>query len=317
MKNTYNKLVLIMHKKCNASCSICCFNCTPACKEKLDVDTMLSYIDQTENIEDITSISLTGGEPFLEYRTLRKLIQRATERGKSVSTITNGYWAVSYEEAFKRLSELKKLGLKHLNISHDRYHQEYINTDYVKNLLDAALQLGIATTLVMVTIKNDKIGDIIDKLDNSLYGTSLNRSPCLPAGAASELSQDCFDRIMDVNGLRCVYGRNMVVGYDGGIFPCCSQVIYETGLGIGHYNDITLSESLNKLENNALLYLIRNESMDFFIDIAKNKLNIEIPDKVVNVCELCAKLFTEENIPLFYPHIIKKIEKIRKERINA
>lgn len=311
MKGIYNKLVLIMHKKCNAECSICCFSCNPESHEKLKLQNMLSYIDQAKDIEDITSISITGGEPFLEYRTLKQLVKKSTDNGMSVSTITNGYWATSYEKAYDWLSELQSLGLKHLNISHDKYHKEYVPSEYVKNLLDAALQLGIATTLVMVVIKKDNVGNIVDDLGNGLYGTNFSISPCLPVGAATDYSNDNFDRLLDTKGLRCVYGKNMVVGYDGMIFPCCSQVIYHMGLSVGNYKNMKLKEALFKLKNNALLYLIRNEKMDFFIDIAKNNLHIELPEKVVNVCELCAKLFTKENIPLFYPYVSRRIAEIK------
>lgn len=316
MKGTYNKLVLIMHRKCNAECSICCFKCGPESHEKLSLEKMLSYIDQAKNIDDITSISLTGGEPFLEYRSLVQLIKRTTDNGMSASTITNGYWATSYKKAYDRLSELKHYGLKHLNISHDKYHQEYVHSECVKNLLDAALQLGIATTLVMVATKNDSVGSIVNQLGNGLYGTSLSVSPCLPAGAAADYSDDQFDRLLDVEGLRCVYGRNMVVGYEGTVFPCCSQVIYDTGLGVGNYEEMSLDEAVSKLENNALLYLLRNEKMDFFINIAKNDLHIELPEKVVNVCELCSKLFTKENTPLFYPYVMKRITDMKNEKVG-
>ncbi|MCL2894470.1 radical SAM/SPASM domain-containing protein [Brenneria tiliae] len=200
---------------------------------------------------------------------LVQLVQRATEKGKSVSTITNGYWVKSYEKAYSRLFKLKAPGLKHLNISHDKYRKEYVHTEYVKNLLDAAVQLGIATTLVMVTTKGDKIGSIVDDLGNGLYGTSLNVSPCLPVGAASDYQDESFDRIMDVKVLRCVYGGNMVVGYDGTVFPCCSQVIYDTGLGLGNYKNMDLKEVVHNIENNALLYLIRNEEMNFLSTLPK------------------------------------------------
>jgi YydG family peptide modification radical SAM enzyme len=317
MKDTYNKLVMIMHRKCNAKCSICCFSCTPESHEKLKLQEMLSYVDQAKDIDDITSVSLTGGEPFLEYRSLVQLIKRATENGLSVSTITNGNWATSYEKAYDRLLELKSYGLKYLNISHDKYHKEYVPTGCVKNVLDAALQLGIATTLVMVAKKEDSVGSIVNELGNGLYGTNLNVAPCLPVGAAADYSDEHFDRLLDVEGLRCVYGKNMVVGYEGTVFPCCSQVIYETGLGVGNYEEMTLQEAVSKLENNALLYLLRNEKMDFFIKIAREKLGIKVPDKVVNVCELCAKLFTKENIVLFYPYVMNRIKEVRKEHKNV
>lgn len=313
MQSIYNKLVFIVHKKCNASCSICCFSSSPDCREKLDIDKIKSYIDQSVKMKDITSISFTGGEPFLEYRSLLLLVKYATQKGKKVTTITNGYWASSYEKAHRILSELIEAGLQHLNISHDSYHKQYVATKHVKNLLDAAVQLGLATTLVMVTTKGETVGSIVDELGDGLYGTSLSISPCLPAGAASQYPDECFDRILSTTGLRCVYGGNLVVGYEGTIFPCCSQVIYDAGLGIGNYTDISLDKALSKTKNNALLYLIRNEKMDFFIDIAKNKLGLTLPEKVVNVCELCSILFKKENIALFYPYIQERIDQLKRE----
>lgn len=316
MKDIYNKLVFIIHKKCNAECSMCCFKSNPSCHEKLNIERVKEYLDQSENIKDITSVSFTGGEPFLEYRTLLDLIKYATIRGKKASTITNGYWATTYDKAYKRLLELKNSGLTHLNISHDNYHSQYVKTEYVKHVLDAAMQLNIPTTLVMVTTKGEHLGHIVDQLGNGLYGTSLSVSPCLPAGAAANYPDDKFDKLLKIEGLQCVYGRNIVVGYDGTIFPCCSQVIYDNfGLQLGNFENINLADVLKKTENNALLYLLRNEKIDFFADIAKNKLDITLPEKVVNVCELCSLLFKKENISLYKPYIIEKIKEIKKEPV--
>lgn len=315
--NTYNKLVFIMHKKCNASCSLCCFNSNPACHEKLEVGRVKEYINQSAYIPDIKSVSFTGGEPFLEYRTLLELVKYATERGKKVSTITNGFWATTYEKAYHRLKELKKNGLLSINISHDHSHQQYVNTSFVKNILLAALHLNLETTLVMVATKNEKMGDIVDELGCGLYGTNLAVSPCLPVGAAGNYADVKFDRMLETSNLHCIYGGNLAIGYDGTIFPCCSQFIYEFGLGLGNYQQVELADVLRRVQNNALLYLLRNEKLDFFVDIARNRLHQSLPERVVNACELCALLFKKELVPLYRPYVMEKIQSLKQEVTHA
>lgn len=305
----YNTLAFTIHRKCSAACSMCCFESTPACSETLDRNRILAYIQEASQIEEIKTISFTGGEPFLTFQDLAQLVKAAKTAGKRVTTITNGYWATTYEKAYDKLTILKKAGLDHLSLSHDSYHREYVKTEYVRNILKAAVQVGLHTTLAMVVVKGEKIGEIIDDLGDGLYGPEIEIVPCLPAGGACKtFHQNQFDRSLSVEGLRCIYDGNLVVTYAGEIYPCCSQMVMDTGLRIGNYTRISLKDALDNIKNNGLLYLLRNESLDYLVAIAKNELNIHVPDKVVNVCELCAILFKEENLSRFKPYIIERVK---------
>ena len=312
-KVPYTKLAFTLFRKCNASCSMCCFDSNPNCSEKLRIERIKQYIDEAKGIEYITTISFTGGEPFLEYYELLDLVKYASSSGKRVTTITNGFWATSYEFAYSRLKELQDAGLKHISVSHDSYHKEYIKSEYVANLLKAASQIGLPSTMACVKIKGEKIEDILDGLDNSLYATDLEIVPCLPAGGAKTTFNDCdYDRTLrtDTEGLRCIYGGNLVVAYDGNIYPCCSQMVFETGLSIGNFEELSLHEVLKKVKNNALLYLLRNKELKIFTDYAKIELNMEIPEKIVNPCELCALLFSKINTPRFKEFVNIEINKL-------
>lgn len=312
MENIYDTLGFTIHRVCNASCSICCFSSNPSCEEKLDVNRIKEYIDEAESIKEIKTIAFTGGEPFLAYEVLTELICYAKAVGKSVNTVTNGFWADSYEIAYEKLSYLKKCGLDYLSLSHDSYHKKFVKTENIRNILKATTKLGIPTSLAIVKIKDEDIGDIIDEIGNDIYTASIKIGPCLPVGRAQKVfSDDQFDRSIETSRAKCAYGANLVVCYDGTIYPCCSQVIVNTGLGIGNFKDISLHEALSKLKNNALLYYLRNTDMSFFSNYAKYKLGIEIPDYIVNPCELCEILFKKENIDLYNEYVMENIKRLK------
>ena len=243
MENIYDTLGFTIHRTCNASCSICCFSSSPSCDEKLNVDRIKEYIDESKEIQEIKTIAFTGGEPFLAYDLLIQLIQYAKHAGKKVNTVTNGFWANSYEKAYDCIAQLKECGLDYLSLSHDAYHKEYIKTENIRNILRATTTLGVPTSL----------GKIIDEIGNDIYTASVKIGPCLPVGRAKEVFKDeQYDRTIETKNAKCSYGGNLVVCYDGTIYPCCSQVIVNTGLGIGNFEDISLKEAMLKLKNNAL-----------------------------------------------------------------
>lgn len=308
----YSTLGFALHKKCPASCSMCCFESNPYSKEELNLTTVRSYINQSKSIDMIKNISFTGGEPFLKYDELIELVLLAHRNSKNATCVTNGYWATSYDIAYKKLNELKQAGLTRISVSHDNYHKKFIQTSNIKHILNAAKNLNIPTTLAMVRIKNESMGNLINELGNSLYFTNLQIVPCLPVGGASKsFKPEEFDKTINTTNLKCIYSGNLAIKYDGSIYPCCSQEICNTCLSIGNFEDLSLREALEKIKNNMILYLLRNVPMDYFINIAKQNLNIEIPKYAVNPCEICAILFKPQNLKHYYPYIKDTIMKIK------
>lgn len=309
----YTTLAFTLYRKCSAACAMCCFSSNPRCTERLDIKRIKEYIDESKDIEEIKTISFTGGEPFMEYENLLDLVTYASKAGKRVTTITNGYWASSYDIAYVRMKKLRDVGLNHISVSHDAYHKEYVNTEYVGNLLRAAGNLGIASTMATVKVKGEKVGYIFDELDDALYGTELEVIPCLPAGGAKKAFKSCqLDHTIatDTKGLRCVYGGNIAVAYNGLIYPCCSQMVFETDLSLGYFQDLSLHDVMHKIKNNGLLYLLRNKELSVFIKYAREVLNMDLPDHIVNPCELCALLFSENNSSRFKKFVDCEIDKI-------
>lgn len=310
----YTTLGIALHKKCNASCKTCCFSCNPNCEERLDVDLIKRFIRSTENDLNLSVISFTGGEPFLEYDILKELVSYTTKKGKIASCITNGFWANNTKDTYDILSELRILGLKQLSVSYDNYHKEFVSIQNIRNILNATQQLNIETSLGMVKNKDESINDLISELGDYIININIRISPCIPVGNAKRLFNNMnFIRNTKVKNLYCPYNGYMFMSFDGNIYPCCSHYVTATGLSIGNYKIINFQDSINLIKKNGLLYILRNYGFDFFIDIA-NKLHINIPNTVVQPCELCSVLFSEDNINKFYPYIKKKIEAIINKR---
>lgn len=298
-KNPYDVLAFTLTQRCPAHCEICCFESSPMCTNSLDLNRVREYIESASKIDYIKTIAFTGGEPFVIYDDLRDLIKLSSSYGKRVTTITNGYWASNYQLVFDRIKCLKENGLSHLSLSYDAYHKKFIDVNNIRNILKASMQIGLPTSLAIVKLKDEKISEIIDLLDDCLYATNLEIIPCLPVGAAKKnFELNRFEKIYDSNSkkLRCTYNGMLVVLYDGRILPCCSQAVVGTGLCIGDFNELSLEEALFKAKNNKLLYALRNSEMRCFYEYIKKFDDIELPDKVVNPCDLCMHLFRSELI---------------------
>lgn len=310
----YTTLGIALFRKCNANCDVCCFESSPSCTEHLNVDLIKKFIDSAAGDKDLKSVSFTGGEPFLEYDLLLELVGYAASKGFNANLISNCFWAKSEEIAFEKIQELKKAGLKRMNVSFDQFHNEYIPAKNVGNVLRACRRLEIPVVLGMIKISSTDIGCLINQLDNSILDSALMVYPALPVGGAKKtLSENDYIKYpLGETSLNCQYNGNIVVGFDGKIRPCCNQCVVGTELIIGDYEKDDYRKVLQNAKNNGLLFLLRNFGLGKFIDYAKQVLKLELPDEVVSPCEICELLFCKENLDKFYPFVKEEIEKIQK-----
>ena len=304
----YRNLGITLTRKCSASCDICCFSSSPSCCESLDEEIVKKFIATSEHVLGIEFIAFTGGEPFLDYDLLLRLVKFSTSIGKKSTVITNCFWANTQEIANERLRELKQYGVVRVSLSYDKWHSQFVSSDNVKRVVKACNEHMLPVRIGLVCLKDDKVGELIDNLGDEGLNVVFQTVPCLPVGAARDnLEESQFLKNTPNPPLPCIYDGNLVVSYDGKIYPCCSQMVVDTALCVGDYRTDTVEEVLKRIKNNGILYLLRNRGVDFFLDEAK-KLGIEVPDKVVNQCELCALFFKEENLKLFLPFVKKELK---------
>lgn len=79
-------------------------------------------------------IHLTGGEPFVDFDRLARVLRLAQEEGLGglEKVETNAYWCTDVDHVRYRFELLCSLGLKKLQVSSDIYHQEYVPIDRVR-----------------------------------------------------------------------------------------------------------------------------------------------------------------------------------------
>jgi sulfatase maturation enzyme AslB (radical SAM superfamily) len=92
---------------------------------------------------DSAKIHLTGGEPFLYWEHLCRILELAQKEnlGQIDMIETNGFWATSEKLVTERLSILDGLGVRQLKISTDPFHQEYVDLEPVRLLARIAIDM--------------------------------------------------------------------------------------------------------------------------------------------------------------------------------
>jgi hypothetical protein len=90
----------------------------------MNIDTALSIWQSLRILAgDTAKIHITGGEPFLYWDHLLKILEEAKKQnlGKVDLIETNGFWATSRETIKQRLKALDSLGMLRLKISTDPF----------------------------------------------------------------------------------------------------------------------------------------------------------------------------------------------------
>ena len=99
----FTNLGFIMTNKCNASCGICCFSCSPKGSLLLDWGRMKEYIEQAAEIGTFETIGFSGGEAILHFDQLRDCMAYASSFGFRVTLVTNGFWGRDRERGTKMI----------------------------------------------------------------------------------------------------------------------------------------------------------------------------------------------------------------------
>jgi hypothetical protein len=143
---------LIITYRCNAACEFCYYNCAPDRNGLMPVDTAIKVWQSLRNLAPKTAkIHITGGEPFLYFEHVVKILTRAQkEKLGPLDTIeTNAFWATDKKNVTDRLKLLDSLGIHRLKISWDPFHAEFIPVEAIKLLAETAEEI-LGPTRVLV-----------------------------------------------------------------------------------------------------------------------------------------------------------------------
>ena len=263
-----NSVDINVGAKCTASCKHCCFSCTPdslECLSDKDIDGILDYI---ESNKDVTSVSITGGEPLLRFEKVKEIIRRCHDAQKTVSLVTNGFWGKNLENAMSITKELKKSGLD-------------IPPQYISNALMAIKAVNIKAALNITVDKNRHNLNLVEELGEAVFGIQLGIMPVCRAGNANDIDEtSLYVHESNMISKRCPSFRwEIAIHHDGYVYPCCSPMVFETGLRLGNIRKQSLAEIEHNIKTNGLLYIIKREGLMWFVE----RLGLDLSEK--KICE--------------------------------
>jgi MoaA/NifB/PqqE/SkfB family radical SAM enzyme len=142
-------LHLLLTYQCTFECDHCFVWGSPKQQGTLTLNQIREIFKQAKDLGTIESIYFEGGEPFLYYPVLLQAVREARQCGFPVGIVSNGYWAISLDDAVEWLRPFAGL-IGDLSISSDLYHYDEQLSQQAINARVAADRLGIPIGLISV-----------------------------------------------------------------------------------------------------------------------------------------------------------------------
>lgn len=143
----FDSILIVLTEVCHVGCAHCGYIGSKRDRE-VEAPELENWIDQMVAY-GIPEIIFTGGEAFERYDILASGVRRARECGTRISLFTSSFWATSREEAKRNWQGLQ--GLTKVYLSTDLYHQKRVPFEYVRNAVDAAIEVGIPQISLNIT----------------------------------------------------------------------------------------------------------------------------------------------------------------------
>ena len=232
MDHQYQSLIIFLNRRCPVGCSSCNAGAVPGNPQELSVPWLSSFFPKVKNLKFPGYILWTGGEPFLSFDALKRGISIACAQGYHSEILTSGVWFASHPERLEPLAEIAGKGNVSLRISLDAEHQEKVPLSLVIALIGKALekQLEVNFTLREIPGSRGFVHRCIEEIKKSLPEYYLrNRSsrwlhyiPHIPI--SSEPSPPGTPPTQKYRQPCRMIFRDLVVGEDGLVYPCCGFV---------------------------------------------------------------------------------------------
>ncbi len=292
-------VAILLTDQCTAKCSMCCFSCSPEKRRVFEIETIKNIIDQAAVLNGIKTVGFSGGEVFLQYNLLANMVKYASELGLRTTCTSNGFWGTSYEVALEKLLQLKKNGLSKLGLSVDRFHQQYVDINNIKNILMACKKIGLPVDVGSVVTKSTSdLSDAMVVLKDELINITHIRAACLPIGEAENINSDDLyydEDILKRDNILCYDTTFFSIYLNGDVYPCCSQAGKSSCLKLGNIHTDNLEGILKKYRSNMYIRIIKKYGLSWFVKIAlKEGLENIYTKNYVNKCHLCYSMFNNE-----------------------
>lgn len=241
---------LLLTYKCSAACAFCYYKCNHQKAGLISIENAIAAWKGLKAIAGQSAkIHITGGEPFLYWQHLAKLLETAKELqlGPVDMVETNGSWADNKADIIDKLKFLDTHNVKKLKISYDPFHAEFVDYNKVKLLYETACQiLGPERVLVRwqeYLQKDLSIKGLSEEEKIVLFINSIKEHPCRFKGRAAEkIAQVLADK--DVEKISENSCQNAFLGSKGIHLDPYGNIFCGTcsGIIIGNINEKPLEQ---------------------------------------------------------------------------
>jgi len=132
---------LLLTYKCNAACEFCYYGCSPTQGGLMDIEIAIECWKSVRELAgDAGKVHITGGEPFLYFDRLIEILEAGKKEGLGPCDLveTNGGWVKDEKDTERKLKLLHELGVERFKVSCDPFHQEYVDIEQVRLVVDVA-----------------------------------------------------------------------------------------------------------------------------------------------------------------------------------
>jgi organic radical activating enzyme len=277
-------------RTCPLACAHCITFSSPKVKERMSFEHAVGYIEAIPNFS--TQLGFTGGEPFLYYRDIVRLIRIGKSLGLAISLVTGAGWVRTERQVRSRLETVAEAGLRTLCISWDQYHETYCSVDRPVLLARLAIQMGLNVIVRSVRPANASTEDY----HNQFAGLPVKHEhqKIVRLGRAESLPQSHFEMTDDLPGGACSIVYSPVVEPDGNVYACCgpSHFATETSpLLLGNAKTEPLADILERGLKDPILEIINNIGPIGLYQLLKDhpagRKHFKPRSAYSHACELC------------------------------
>jgi hypothetical protein len=216
------------------------------------------------------------------------------------------------------MKALKDAGLKRISLSIDKFHQEYVPVESVRNALEITKRLEILSEISLMDLKDGMSAyNSIENFRDLIYGCNMVTYPCFPAGMAREtVPEDSYICECESRFARCPFDHSITVLFDGAIMACCSQFSRDIDMvRLGKFGETSLKEAIDNLNGNSFMYVLFTHGFEWFVELAE-RLGKDVKDKYCVSCHLCYDLFSDEKfVAECRPFIEKEASRLRVKKL--
>jgi len=226
IRNTPGRSVLLfLTDRCPVGCAHCSVDSRPDSPTIRDYQRFSEILDGLCAQPNLTTIGISGGEPFVERRGLTLAAERLVGAGKQLVLYTSGIWATIEPPTWAR-EVVRQASCVFL--STDAFHAPSIGDERFARAARTIVDEGV--WLIVQVIDRPEMVREAERLLQLAFGSpwrawaELSLTPALPYGRGESV----FHRTSTQPGQqfgRCGALAAPVVRYDGVVTACCNEQI--------------------------------------------------------------------------------------------